>query len=181
MKGRATRTPSNDPDTHSRRPRDRTSRPEAIHRRSSRHGGQRRSIERQRSNRCGTRARFRCGAARHLDARQERHRYAEDAKARQARAADSDAVRLRRRSIRRELVEGGRRGIPEQGSRLDAARRRDSHRRPWAQIREPVARADPRRWRVGRRRPAVARRAVAARVPDLLQAGGGRGGLEDRR
>jgi DNA-binding response OmpR family regulator len=45
----------------------------------------------------------------------------------------------------------------------------------------PCARTDPRRWRHGRRRPAAARRALAARVPDFLQARGRSRGLEDRR
>jgi DNA-binding CsgD family transcriptional regulator len=68
--------------------------PERVHRRSARHGSNGGSSNGRRDDRRRTRPRFRCGAARHLDAKQKRHRYAEDTAAHEAGITSADPLHL---------------------------------------------------------------------------------------
>ena len=64
---------------------------------------------------------------------------------------------VRRGSVRGQPAACGRGRLPQQGSGVVAARQRHPHRRARPQVRQPLAGADPRGRRVGRRGSAAAR------------------------
>ena len=88
-------------------------------RRSRRRG---RGAGRPRSAAAGARARFRRAAARHVDARQERHRADQAGQGGEAQAARPGAQHARGAPVRGARDQGRRVRLPDQGQRLDAAR-----------------------------------------------------------